>query len=110
MSSILPQGPHRFTPTRVGKTDHAYSLTPRCPVHPHAGGENARRGRLDNYAGRFTPTRVGKTPHSQLPKTDTSVHPHAGGENVYVHLDVAIAGGSPPRGWGKRGDTVYKVE
>ena len=71
----------RFTPTRVGKTTQHLNLSPGIPgspprgwgkrpdralscssptVHPHAGGENARRGALT--------ARV-------------AVHPHAGGEN-----------------------------
>ena len=71
----------RFTPTRVGKTQHDHGGGPDGPVHPHAGGENGRlqanewalcgsppRGWGKHPLSsphlrrcRFTPTRVGKT-------------------------------------------------
>ena len=91
----------RFTPTRVGKTSKKWPNNVTQTVHPHAGGENARRQCLlrrravhphaggENFTEyvnkvkklRFTPTRVGKT----------------GSKLLYRSL----SNGSPPRGWGK---------
>ena len=77
----IPHHPHRFTPTRVGKTIMASTTPTIASVHPHAGGENSAPSRLacrrcgspprgwgkreslpsGEQHHRFTPTRVGKT-------------------------------------------------
>ena len=113
--------PHRFTPTRVGKTMRCDGCSAPTPVHPHAGGENALgsdgcpRPTVHPHAGgensipitpnlktnRFTPTRVGKTLSVRSDLSRSSVHPHAGGENVFGLERHQQAHGSPPRGWGK---------
>ena len=57
--SKLPR--YRFTPTRVGKTETLWEMSPTETVHPHAGGENLWAAWAEAEVLRFTPTRVGKT-------------------------------------------------
>ncbi len=71
---------HRFTPTRVGK-----SQSPR------------RNSCCDP---RFTPTRVGKSVPSGCQSSLPSVHPHACGEIEVERARRRRNGGSPPRVWG----------
>ena len=110
--------PHRFTPTRVGKTMRCDGCSAPTPVHPHAGGENALgsdgcpRPTVHPHAGgensipitpnlktnRFTPTRVGKTLSVRSDLSRSSVHPHAGGENVRSSARLAACPVHPHAG------------
>ena len=54
---------------------------------------------------RFTPTRVGKTSNPAVLILGETVHPHACGENAAGSTPSIESAGSPPRVWGKRGNS-----
>ena len=91
----------RFTPTRVGKTCKRWSFRQKCPVHPHACGENASV--LADFFGYYgSPPRVwGKLHKPPALQLLGAVHPHACGENMKIGNTVSLPFGSPPRVWGK---------
>ncbi len=90
-------------------------------VHPHARGDNPRRGRAvprhdgpsprawgqrlqrGTYARhlRSIPTRVGTTLLSVVQGRRGSVHPHARGDNHHSSTCRPVASGPSPRAWGQ---------
>ncbi len=78
----LEQPFERFTPTRVGKTRRGIAQYLIVPVHPHAGGENARRAAQGRPQYGSPPRGWGKRVGSGQDKRYHAVHPHAGGENA----------------------------
>ena len=78
----------RTIPTRVGRTAIASRAPPQWPDHPHAGGENQRRGKA----------------RASRPAD----HPHAGGENSSQCRWQNPWLGPSPRGWGEPGDMYVK--
>ena len=114
-------GAPRFTPTRVGTTVGVADRVRLLAVHPHACGDNARKGSkreakdgspprvwgqpppaaLGSACLRFTPTRVGTTPPRWRPGGRRAVHPHACGDNFDHSSANRCTDGSPPRVWGQ---------
>src|SRR5438093_181345 len=92
----------RFTPTRVGTTNAAW--TAHADLHgspPRVWGRPPHRpARLRRR--RFTPTRVGTTSAIPARRSPGSVHPHACGDDELAQGVVEMVTGSPPRVWGRR--------
>ena len=119
----------RLIPARAGKTvEHGGDLGD-AQAHPRAGGENVNRlvGRraVDGssprgrgkpsqrsralVSRRLIPARAGKTVAALAGVGLTAAHPRAGGENGQRRRQAGNAGGSSPRGRGKRGSAeTYK--
>ena len=112
----------RLIPARAGKTSSSRSGRTYRRAHPRAGGENtffsnvvispcgsSPRGRGKHcepvecgvIAG-LIPARAGKTRTAEPCRTRRSAHPRAGGENLVTTVYRLGAGGSSPRGRGKR--------
>ena len=70
----------RFTPTCVGTIWNSAKHTPVRPVHPHVRGDDG------GHHGRPAPL---------------AVHPHVRGDDSFADPVREIAGGSPPRAWGR---------
>src|SRR5690606_16367898 len=91
-------------------------------VHPHARGDDSPQpSRSEGRAGtpprawgrlrlrkrhpfrpRYTPTRVGTTLLSRTARELGAVHPHARGDDEKTGRKIRVAGGTPPRAWGRR--------
>mgnify|MGYP000900133923 CR=1 FL=1 len=118
----------RLIPARAGKTLLATPQANLGRAHPRAGGENAQghiltrsfegsspRGRgkhgrsLENVLlPGLIPARAGKTTTSPRYLLASRAHPRAGGENCYPCPRQPRAGGSSPRGRGKRTVRAYR--
>ncbi len=112
----------RTIPTRVGRTFREYDMNAAVADHPHARGENSRRGviwgqtrgpsprawgeplprRVFRETGRTIPTRVGRTAMSDSRESKKPDHPHARGENFKKRMSLTEARGPSPRAWGER--------
>ncbi len=112
----------RLIPARAGKTRSLRSGLCAWWAHPRAGGENdlirvagylsvgsSPRGRgKQRRAGvgviglRLIPARAGKTLAAAVAAARKRAHPRAGGENLVLAVVELLAGGSSPRGRGKR--------
>ena len=121
---------HRLIPAWAGKTGEAGLYLAANGAHPRVGGENAMTPRVrSRLAGssprgrgkrprtvwalacpRLIPAWAGKTdlPHS-LPVFYTA-HPRVGGENRPIRRRRVNRDGSSPRGRGKHGDTITRIE
>mgnify|MGYP000910733686 CR=1 FL=1 len=118
-TSCWPRG---LIPARAGKTSGCVLPGSNWAAHPRAGGENAARdddrlprggssprgrGKHGVYFPsddpvRLIPARAGKTSRPLLRSRRPRAHPRAGGENRYPCPRQPRAGGSSPRGRGKR--------
>ena len=109
-------------PAWAGKTTWPRSRAAAMSAHPRVGGENPvtsssiRRRPGSSPRGRGKPRRsitryskaglipawAGKTSSLTARQTPRRAHPRVGGENGGPHVVVEVAGGSSPRGRGKR--------
>ena len=127
-------GTHRFVrprliPAWAGKTSALAHTTPRARAHPRVGGENAgaddesaalggssprgrgKRGDEKNSADAsgLIPAWAGKTLRGLPIVAICRAHPRVGGENRYPRIKGDRAGGSSPRGRGKRTHCAREV-
>ncbi len=114
------------TPTCVGKTRHAASLSSSVKKHPHVCGEDeiltipkpTRQETPPRVWGRpffnlpiatlnrNTPTCVGKTPNQTEPASSLEKHPHVCGEDVSDDGKFVLVSETPPRVWGRPAKSV----
>ncbi len=90
----------RFIPTRVGNTPGRSRPATRPPVHPHAGGEHARLGRLLRHRVGSSPRGWGTQPVIEVSSNLERFIPTRVGNTQQGNLTAANARGSSPRGWG----------
>ena len=122
----------RFTPTCVGTTAWAASVSAASSVHPHVRGDNSSLVRVSTAISgspprawgqlprssrrpsrlRFTPTCVGTTEEAGEVEDAIPVHPHVRGDNLTTPQDFPAFFGSPPRAWGQPhdGDTQDEAD
>ncbi len=104
--------PHRFTPTRVGKTRREKSKPGRTlGSPPRVWGKHLIKP-LNNILGAVHPHACGENISFLLPGgLFASVHPHACGENSRRVARFRLGhNGSPPRVWGKRLGENYQAK
>ena len=113
----------RFTPTRVGTSQHTDGTWHVRPVHPHTRGDilparsmasvscgspphawgHLLRRRVRLHVQRFTPTRVGTSLPSYGGSRRETVHPHTRGDILGEPARDGQVRGSPPHAWGHLG-------
>ena len=94
----------RNTPALAGRTRPAPEGVPRSVgAPPRRRGERTRHHK-GARPGRSTPASAGRTAARTAPRSPASEHPRVGGEDDPIHGSDPLAGGTPPRRRGGRGE------